>query len=279
MNKIFFSILLCFSYVAAKTIFLDNFAILDKSSRTYQVHSTIEIAPSDTLFIPKGVTIAFYPLCGIELKGTLQAIGTQLDVITFTSIVALTGQGQSYAWRGIQMYPTSTIELQYAMVAYSSTGISSCCDNISLDHVVFRQNGKWNVMIGNRVITVPENEPYTYHPVSLHPIDTLTITTVPNINKIMTKVYIPKRDYVITPLAIAAVIVGGIYINKFINSQSEYNDYKPSNNSYDNATSPQRKEHFGNLRKDIYLNGILGCTLAAFGVTGIGYVTIYTLNF
>ena len=278
MTKTLFVILFCFSYVSSKTIFLDNFASFDKVTHTYQVHTTIEIGPIDTLFVPKGVTVAFYPLCGIELKGTLQAIGTKSDVITFTSVVALTGQGQAYAWRGIQMYPTSALELMYVMLAYSSTGISSCCDNISLDHVTFRQNGKWNVMIGNRVITVPENEPYTYHPVYLLPHDTVSIS-VPNINKIMNKVYIPKRDYVITPLAIAATIVGGIYINKYYNSHSEYNDYKPSNSSYDNSTSPQRKEHFGNLREDIFLNGILGCTLAALGVTGIGYVTFYTLNF
>lgn len=276
MKKLLFILFFALN-VFSRTYFLDEVAKLDKLTNTYNVDSTIEVSPSDTLFVQKGVVVAFSPLTGIELKGTLQAIGDASHEILFTSKVSLKGQGQSYDWRGIQLYSTSSIELKHVRFYYSSTGITSCCDNVIVDHVTFRQNGKWEIMIGNRVLDVPENEPFSYRPITTNP--QLVTVNKPDFNKIVNKVYIPKRDFLITPLAIAAGVVGGIYIGKYAKAQSDYKEFKPGNKEYDASTSPHRKEKFDDLRDDIYVNSSVGFSLAGLALTGLTYVTIYTLKF
>ena len=51
----------------------------------YEVQDNITVSETDTLTINAGETISFDGHCGLYIDGTLIAVGTETDMITFTS--------------------------------------------------------------------------------------------------------------------------------------------------------------------------------------------------
>ncbi len=90
--------------------------IWDKAGSPYIIENNITIAPDDTLIIEPGVRILFNPGVSLFVQGTLKAIGTVADSITFASTEA------DQFW-GIILFENKTgklSELRYCQVQHGS---------------------------------------------------------------------------------------------------------------------------------------------------------------
>jgi hypothetical protein len=267
----------------ANTLYPQDIFSYDQKTRTYIALKDISIAPNDTLFIQKGVRIAFSPFTGIELKGALQCIGTPDQQIIFTSKNSLTGGGAAYDWKGINLYPSSILDIEHATIQYSSFAITSCGNNVNLNNVSFHQNGKFNLKIGERIIEIKDNIPFSFGRF----IEQKSIAdALPNNNEYKEKPTIPIKDalipkglYLYVPATLGLLTGSAIFIANSLNDRTEYQNYRPGNQKYDNATSTERRETYEEMKQQFAVNVSLS---SIFGICAIAlgtYSVYYTITF
>jgi hypothetical protein len=270
--------LLC-SIIMAARISVENAGHYDPASRSFIIAATYEIRPGDTMTVPSGAVLYFAPLTGIDVKGALEISGTPDNPVILASKKSFTAQGAPYDWRGIRVFPSAACRMSYASVLYASYGIASCCENITLINVTFSSNGM-NIRIGERLLPVSDDRPFSFgekqDPAQREAPRTPTALSYDDLAK---KSYLPKRAYFIAPISLGFGIAGALCIGRWNRSTAEYHDYKPGNPDYDQSTYMERKEEFGRLRGETIANGVLGFGMAAAGLIGGAYITIYTLTF
>jgi hypothetical protein len=91
---------------------------------TYDIYGAVTIAPTGTLNIESGLTILFGETRDITVRGTLNAIGTPADPITFTGETPTPGQ-----WAGVNFWGTpeqhAVGRLAYTTFEYGGYGGSA----------------------------------------------------------------------------------------------------------------------------------------------------------
>jgi hypothetical protein len=278
MLAIVFSIQVIYS----KTLYPQDLFSFDIKNKVYYTNKDITIAANDTLFVHKGARLAFAPFCGIDLKGSLECIGTIEESIFFTSKNDIAGKGAAFDWKGIVLYPSSKIDLQNVYLKYSSFGINSCCNNVHLYNVVFFKNGKSNLKIGDRSLDITDNVLFSFGRYAENKdfADVLPSTSLsPNKYQKINDVLIPPLNYLYIPTSITLITGGTIYISKMLKTHTKYQDYRPGNLNYDKSFSYERRKEIERLRKKFTTELSLGSTLSTCGVALGVYTIYYTITF
>jgi hypothetical protein len=108
---------------------------------TYDIYGMVTIAPTGTLNIESGLTILFGETRDITVRGTLNAIGTPADPITFTGETPTLG-----LWAGVKFWGTTEQpavgRLAYATFEYAGYGGSAMIDienaDVNFTHCILR---------------------------------------------------------------------------------------------------------------------------------------------
>ncbi len=110
----------------------------------YIVQGKIEIAETETLIIDPGVLVKFESGASLKLHGTLTAIGTEAQNITFTSAQLSPSPAD---WNGVGFYSGSqNSELEWCVFEYATNGVS-CQSNIIINESVFRYNESAGILV------------------------------------------------------------------------------------------------------------------------------------
>jgi len=107
-----------------KTLPASNIWTLVNSPYTFTEDYIVKA--NDTLFIEPGVEVRFASQSGLEVRGTLIAIGTEFESINFTS----TGNTNQGSWSGLRIMHSQNANafFEYCEFEYASTAISEeCC--------------------------------------------------------------------------------------------------------------------------------------------------------
>jgi len=124
------------------------------SATPYLVTSDIEVPLGKTVVIQPGTVFLFKNLTGLHVQGKLVAIGTKQRRIIFSSENdravnhATVQYPNPYDWNGIFLHADATgSALSFCNVNYSVYGIVSETKFIRIDPVMFKQNGKSNLVV------------------------------------------------------------------------------------------------------------------------------------
>lgn len=104
------------------------------SAGVYQVHEAFFISLNDRLAIEPGVVLTFVDTggtVGLEVNGSLEALGTAADPIVFTGLAATPG-----SWRGLDHRdtgPGSAFVLQHCEIAFADEAVDVFGADIDLD--------------------------------------------------------------------------------------------------------------------------------------------------
>jgi hypothetical protein len=270
MFKLLLFLLLSVSLINARQLSVEHYCEYDSSSKAFTAFKTIDINPDDTMTLFSGTVVHFTPFSGINVKGLLVSKGDPDDPVILTSKKSTIKSGSPYDWLGIQMFPGAACRLSFTRLSFSSYGITSCCENISLVNVTFHLNGV-NIRIGDRILPVNDNKPFSLLSVSndngnkeekINGNSTKTLIQINNnrYESIVNQKYIPRRTYFVGPLSMVLMIAGSVI-------------------TYDNYRNPVEKEVFNSAVDRFLYCGSLGYCLTALGVLGGTYITIYTINF
>ena len=101
----------------------------------YIVTDTVVVFPNVTLTIEPGVVVKFDSTKFLDVRGTISAVGTQTDSITFTSSSANPSVG---SWRGILSWSQNSIDIEYCNLYYADTALFIGTGIIS--HAKFQNN-------------------------------------------------------------------------------------------------------------------------------------------
>jgi hypothetical protein len=123
-----------------------------KSGSPYQVNGTTTIDAGATLTVEPGVQVRFASNARLTVRGTLKAIGTAAEPITFTGTTA-----QPAWWQGIEIFGTSTVpnigsELQHVIVEYGGLTSSNATalyiqhGSVRISHATIRHSGRHGVL-------------------------------------------------------------------------------------------------------------------------------------
>jgi hypothetical protein len=126
------------------------------------------VPANKTVIIGPGVVFLFKNFTGMHIQGKLLAQGTKDRPVIFTaendrSVNKSTSlYPNPYDWNGVYIHPDGVgTTMTFCKVAYSVYGIISETKFIKLDPVILRLNGKSNLVIEGKEITV-EDKPYSY---------------------------------------------------------------------------------------------------------------------
>jgi len=105
----------------------------------YIVVDTVVVFPGVTLTIEPGVTVKFYDHTYLEIRqGTLIALGTSSDSITFTSNSLSPSRG---IWSGIHLTNITSLQIDYCIFKYSNGALNGFIPlPILLRHLYFYEN-------------------------------------------------------------------------------------------------------------------------------------------
>jgi hypothetical protein len=172
------------------------------------------------------------------------------------------------------VFPGAKLNIRYALIAYASVAVKTCCDNVTMTNVVFFDNGT-NFQVGDRRIFVKDRVPTNYE-ITLS--DGLNLTSPVqgvDYSKIAQKNYVPGRFYVLMPIAMGLAAVGGAFCFRWVDDVKNYNRFGP-----DDARFGTGREHFfKETRNKIAWDAGLGIGLSAAGLGLGGYTMYYTWKF
>jgi parallel beta-helix repeat protein len=128
------------------TLTMDNLVALSGgtvtgSSPNYEVHDDITISETDTLTINAGETIEFVGNCGLYIDGTLIAVGTEEERISFTSGQSSPAGGD---WRGLVFRDKSVDEeciVKFCRIEYANNGIHIAYSSPTISNNIITNNG------------------------------------------------------------------------------------------------------------------------------------------
>jgi hypothetical protein len=137
-------------------------------SGPFLVTGDIEVPIGRTVTLEPGTVFLFKNLTGLHVQGRLIAVGTKEHPIVFSSendrtVNAMTSlYPNPYDWNGIYIHADATgTVMNYCNVLYSVYGIVSETKFIRIDPVLFRMNGKSNLVIDGKDQQVGEM-PFRY---------------------------------------------------------------------------------------------------------------------
>ncbi|NCC33930.1 MAG: right-handed parallel beta-helix repeat-containing protein, partial [Chloroflexia bacterium] len=104
----------------------------------YRVTGNVTVAAGVTLTIEQGVVVQFAQYTSLVVDGTLNAVGTSANPITFTGTTEAAGW-----WRGLYVQNAGSATLRYATIAYGgywdSMGlVKSGAGSLDIQHSIFR---------------------------------------------------------------------------------------------------------------------------------------------
>lgn len=92
--------------------------------------TVLNIGASATLILQPGVVISGG---GVDVRGTLQALGRPTDPILFTC-----AGGPGNSWEGLKLYPSSSGNLHHCIIEYAGTGVHMQDASARLDNCTVR---------------------------------------------------------------------------------------------------------------------------------------------
>ena len=91
------------------------YGVWDMTGSPYNVTGDIEVPYGYTLTIEPGVEVIFQDHYKFEVRGKLSAVGTELNMITFTS------DSTAIGWCGIRfLLPDNSSQMSYCIVEYGN---------------------------------------------------------------------------------------------------------------------------------------------------------------
>jgi len=171
--KAFFLILLLFNFVFAVTDLKGDISgrTFNKKGNPYIVENELKIFGDKPTIIEPGCMFFFKPFTGIKISGSLIVKGTKKSPVTFTSIKNILFNEQDrqlkdnevFDWNGIVIEEKAEeIEFKNFELSNSIFGLKSSTSNIVIHQGVFKNNGDFNFIIKNEVLSVKEGIPYDY---------------------------------------------------------------------------------------------------------------------
>lgn len=143
--------------------------VVKKQKNPYLVIADIEVAPNREVTIEPGVIFLFKNFTGIHVQGKLYAEGTREHPIIFTSEFdtrynpGSTMIPNPYDWNGIFIHSSGFgTRMHYCHIFYTVYGLLSETKYIQLKQMQFRDNGKSDLIIENRVQSLSVM-PYDYN--------------------------------------------------------------------------------------------------------------------
>ncbi|MBD3343931.1 MAG: hypothetical protein GF401_02575 [Chitinivibrionales bacterium] len=134
----------------------------------YIVAGDIEVPSDRTVTIEPGTIFLFRPFAGLHVQGRLIAEGSKARPIVFTSHLdqeynpSSTEFANPYDWNGIYIHTAGYgTRVGYCKIYYSVYGIVSETKFIRLDPVIYKYNGKSNLVVEGAEHRVSD-KPYSY---------------------------------------------------------------------------------------------------------------------
>jgi hypothetical protein len=144
-------------------------AVFDSTGNPYIVESEIVVPKGKKLTINEGCIFYFKPFTGLTVRGDFAAAGSSAHPVVFTSINDTAGKKDSaqapnaFDWNGITVgWESGAVALKNAQIRYSTFGIKSQNPDINIEQGIFRQNGQFHLTVKDKIIAVPENQPFAY---------------------------------------------------------------------------------------------------------------------
>ena len=135
----------------------------------YIVTGDIRVPPGEVVIIGEGTVFLFQNFSGLNVQGTLLALGSQTMPVVFTSEndtaynMPANSTAAPYDWNGITVGDgASGSTFKNCLVRYSLYGINSVTGFISVSNCTFYQNGKADLRVAGKRI-VPFNGAITYN--------------------------------------------------------------------------------------------------------------------
>lgn len=136
----------------------------------YHVVADIYVPSGKVVEIEPGTVLLFKNFTGLHIQGVLNAKGTLMRDIVFTSVndedynqnAAL--NPTPYDWNGIYIHKDGIgTDLERVKVRYSVKGILSETKFIRLSDVLFHENGRANFTVENEAKPIVPDMPYSYN--------------------------------------------------------------------------------------------------------------------
>jgi len=123
---------------------LENSRVLD-ADRHYIVSGDVTVPPGMTLTIEPGAHIEFDGYYTLLIEGRLEAIGTEAEIIYFTSHQQMPSKDD---WKRIEFSSSSeTSQIRWCVVEYSTNGIYGKSTPLLLSHNMIRYNTENGILI------------------------------------------------------------------------------------------------------------------------------------
>ncbi|MBN1604014.1 MAG: hypothetical protein JW915_20555 [Chitinispirillaceae bacterium] len=147
---------------------LPHFVSADKSP--YHVVADIYVPSGKTVEIEPGTVFLFNSFTGLHIRGVLNARGSLLKDIVFTSVNDNEYNENSslnptpYDWNGIYIHNDGLgTDLEKVKICYSVKGILSETKFIRISEALFHENGRANLTIEGEAKPVTQDMPYSYN--------------------------------------------------------------------------------------------------------------------
>jgi hypothetical protein len=142
---------------------------LDSTHNPYVVDTTVEVPADKSVIIGEGCVFLFMPFSGINVYGTLTVNGTAEHPVIFTAINDSLYNHKSaqpanpFDWNGLYFSGNSGGSLlKNFTLTYSTYGIKSQSDAITVVDGAFRHNGQFHFTINDKIQFVQENFFFSY---------------------------------------------------------------------------------------------------------------------
>lgn len=254
----------------------------------YIVEKDIVVPDGAVVNIPGGVVMLFHPFSGLRVEGRLNVMGSENDIVIFTSINDKSQNPDSevlpnpFDWNGI--YVTKEAQgahMNHFSLKYSVYGVKSQCNNIIIQNALFQQNGQFHFTVNEQIKPVVENIPFSYEDPAI--VKTVATSKPENdSNDTLAKPVIPQAPsaekgnsqflrYSSLSVGVAGSVsaaVFGVLMNQHMNRMNEISgnwesedidEWEPAKEKYDRAK----------------VGAIVSGVIAALGAAGFGVTFLF----
>ncbi len=135
----------------------------------YIVEQDIIIPKGQKVTIPQGVVFLFHPFTGIRVEGRLDVMGSEENMVIFTSINDKAFNPQSevlpnpFDWNGIYVAQDADgAHMNHFSLKFSVYGVKSQCNSIIIQNAIFQKNGQFHFTVNEQIKPVVDDIPYHY---------------------------------------------------------------------------------------------------------------------
>lgn len=256
----------------------------------YMVARDVVVKEGRTLRFAAGALVRFAQYAGIVVEGALVCEGEVTRPVVFTSEHDRGGgagkrQPQPFDWNGITLAGRgATVELSYVKITYSTFGIRCSSDNcgLSLEKVVFGDNGMANLAIADSTVDIAERTPvdmrYPAEQEAAAAIDSTgqeAATDESGIEKRERKAWKAPLRIAFGALALGGAATAGVCHKLYLDRHADYMEVSRSDADTDEevlekqATLQEYENEANNYRSASIVGGILGA------IGGVGFVVTW----